>query len=249
MEIHQRAVWRGALIATLLVVVEVFGGGVARAAPAGAGLPRVERAAPRATVDQQIGWARVGIEYGRPETRGRKVFGEMVPFDRVWRLGSDEATRLVTDAEIALGALVVPAGSYSLFVVPHPRTWTLVVNKVADQWGAWNRNPAQDLGRIELDVETLEAPVDALTLALEPTGERSAVLAIAWELMRVTVPVSVVGEPPVPPAGLPGASGATGPKGASGSTGGARQPATRPAPVPPPAATPPPPPRPAGKVS
>jgi hypothetical protein len=118
-----------------------------------------------------------------------------------------------------------------------------VVNKVADQWGAWNRNPAQDLGRIELDVETLEAPVDALTVALEPTGERAAVLSIAWERTRVVVPLSVVGDPPVPAAGLPGATGATGgtgARGASGSTGRPRAPGPRPAPTP---APPPPPPR------
>ena len=133
----------------------------------------------------------------------------------------------------------MPAGSYSLFVVPHPRTWTLVVNKVADQWGAWNRNPAQDLGRIELDVETLEAPVDALTLALEPTGERAAVLMIAWERTRVAVPLSVLGEPPAPEAGLPGATGGTGARGASGSPSGPRPPVPRAAPAPPP-----PPPRP-----
>lgn len=179
------------------------------------GLPRVERAAPRATLEQPIAWAHVRVEYGRPEARGRRIFGEMVPFDRLWRLGSDEATQLRTDADLALGSLAVPAGSYSLFVVPHPRSWTLVVNKVAEQWGAWNRNPAQDLGRVEIDVETLEAPVEALTFSIEPTGERAAALSIAWERTRVTLPITVVGDPPAPPAGAPGATGSTGGTGAS----------------------------------
>ncbi len=211
---------------------------VARAA-GGAGLPRVERAAPRATVEQQVAWAHVRIEYGRPETRGRTVFGEMVPFDRLWRLGSDEATRLTTDADLALGSLALPAGSYALFAVPHARTWTLVVNRVADQWGAWNRNPAQDLGRVELGVEALEAPVEALTFALEPTGERTAALSIAWERARVTVPLSVVGEPPASTSGPTGATGEPGAMGASGAGGarggsGGRAPRTAAPPPPPP---------------
>jgi hypothetical protein len=164
---------------------------------------RVEHAAPRGSVEQQIAWAHVAIDYGRPEMHGRAIFGELVPYDRVWRLGEDEATRLTTDANLTLGSLAVPAGRYALFAIPRRHSWTLIVNRVADQWGAWNWSAAQDLGRVELPVEPVEPAVEALTFELLPTGDKEATLSIRWEGSAVSVPLSVAGEPPAPPPSPP----------------------------------------------
>ncbi|MEO8505717.1 MAG: DUF2911 domain-containing protein [Acidobacteriota bacterium] len=163
--------------------------------------PHVERSAPRATIALDIAWAHVTVEYGRPSTRGRAIFGQELPFDRVWRLGADEATRLTTTASLSIGGVEVPGGSYSLFVIPRSHTWTVIVNRIAHLWGAWNWNPAQDLGRVELAIETLETPIDTLTLNLAPQAEREkeGSLTIAWERSQITVPLRVLGDPPAPP--------------------------------------------------
>lgn len=189
--------------ATTALVLGIAAAGLCRAAapPVAPDVRlRVERAFPRAVVERTLAWAHVRLEYGRAEARGRRVFGALVPYGRVWRLGADEATRLTTDAELSIGALRVPPGSYALFAVPQRRAFTLLVNTVAEQWGAWNRNPAEDLGRVELPVAASEAAVETLTLDLVPNGEREAILSIAWEHLRVEAPVRVVGDPPAPAA-------------------------------------------------
>ncbi|MEN6535070.1 MAG: DUF2911 domain-containing protein, partial [Bryobacteraceae bacterium] len=79
---------------------------------------------------------KVTVEYGRPYKKGREIFGGLVPWDKVWRTGADEATILTSDADLMIGSLHVPKGSYSLFTIPEKQSWTLIVNKVAKQWGA-----------------------------------------------------------------------------------------------------------------
>ncbi len=179
--------------------------------------PRVERSAPRGTADLQLAWASIAVEYGRPETHGLTQFGERVPFDHVWRLGADEATRITVSHDVALGPLTVPAGSYALFAIPHAHSWTLVVNRVAQQWGAWNWEPVQDLGRVEVPVEEVDPPLPTFTIELEGTGEKEGELRLAWEHARVRVPLRVLGEPPAPPEvpAAPGAKTGKGPPGHS----------------------------------
>lgn len=190
---------RGRALRSTIVCVAVAG--LIAGAPEAENPPRVERSAPRATVSLQLLWANLELDYGRPSARERSIFGQLVPWDRLWRLGADEATRFSTSAELELGTLRVPAGDYALFAIPHIHTWTLVVNSVAQQWGAWNAKPADDVGRIELVVEPLSAPVEVLTITLEasPDKEKEGVLRIAWERSQVTVPLRILGDPPPPP--------------------------------------------------
>lgn len=172
-------------------------------------LPRVERSAPRGAADLQLAWASIAVEYGRPETHGLTQFGGKIPFDHVWRLGADEATRITVSSDVALGSLTVPAGSYALFAIPHPHSWTLLVNRVAQQWGAWNWESVQDLGRVEVPVEDVTPPLATFTIELEGTGEKEGELRLAWDRVRVRVPLRVLGEPPPPPTApaVPGGKG------------------------------------------
>ena len=101
-----------------------------------------ERLSPHESVTGNVGEANLTITYGRPYKKGREIYGGLVPFDEVWRTGADEATTLETDRDLMLGALHVPAGKYALFTIPGESNWTLVVNKVADQWGAFRYDEA-----------------------------------------------------------------------------------------------------------
>lgn len=144
-------------------------------------------ASPAAQVSATIGAANVTIDYGRPSMRGRKIMGGLVPFDKVWRTGANRATHLKTDAPLQIGSLAVPAGTYTLYTVPGEKTWTLIVNKQTGQSGT-QYDQAQDLGRVEMAVETLQAPVEQFTIAVRGSGAK-ATLALEWEATRASVAV------------------------------------------------------------
>lgn len=141
-----------------------------------------QRKSPHETVSATLNGKKITITYGRPSLKGRKaVGGSLVPYGEVWRTGADEATKLTTEANLMIGDLRVPAGSYSLFTLPEKERWVLIVNKTADQWGAFNYNKAEDLGRTPLVVKQLSSPVEEFTIALEPKSEDSVLLKLDWE--------------------------------------------------------------------
>jgi len=143
--------------------------------------PTEERASPHETVNATVGSAEITITYGRPYKKGRVIFGGLEPWGAVWRTGADEATTFTSTQELVFGDLIVPVGTYGLFTLPTEDGWTLIFNKVADQWGAFDYDENQDLGRTPMKVEMLDAPVEQLTLAVEPTGENTGTLSVTWD--------------------------------------------------------------------
>lgn len=142
----------------------------------------VRRRSPRAEARLDLVGAAVAIDYGRPALRGRPGFGGLAPWNQVWRFGDDESTRLSSDVPLALGDLNLAAGSYALFLLPvEPERFLLIVNRAVGRWGAFNYDPAQDLGRLTLSAARLERPVEQLSLVWEPTEERRGRLWIGWE--------------------------------------------------------------------
>ncbi len=140
-----------------------------------------KRVSPHETVSLDLGGKTVTIVYGRPYLKGRTVGKEVAPYGEVWRLGADEATKLTltSNAAFANGPELTP-GSYSLFAIPGPDKWTLIVNKVADQWGAFSYDQSKDVKRFDLPVQKLSAPVEEFTISLEKRGHDTAKLTMAW---------------------------------------------------------------------
>lgn len=133
----------------------------------------------------------VTINYGRPYMRQREIFGALVPYGEVWRTGADEATTLVTDADLLLADVPVPAGEYTLFTIPRRAAWTLIVNRQAGQWGTVY-DPRQDLVRVEMETERLDEPVEQFTIRFEARSETDGwLLVIEWETTRASVPLTV----------------------------------------------------------
>jgi hypothetical protein len=155
--------------------------------------PKKAPASPHETVTASIGGKTITITYGRPYMKGRKIFGGLEPLGKVWRTGADEATTFTTDGDLMFGSLHVPAGTYALFTIPSDGDWTVILNKVAKTWGAYDyeKNKAQDLGQVTAKTEKLNAPVEQLTIAIEPAAGKNATLSIVWETTRVTVPIMV----------------------------------------------------------
>lgn len=147
-----------------------------------------ERISPHESVSAKLGEATVTITYGRPYKKEREIYGGLVPFDEVWRTGADEATTLETDRDLMLGALHVPAGKYSLFTIPGSESWMLIVNKQADQWGAFSYAEDQDLGRVEMTVGEAE-PTEQLTIGIEAGEGSNGTLSIVWDTTAATLPI------------------------------------------------------------
>jgi hypothetical protein len=133
----------------------------------------------------------ISIQYSRPSIRGRKIMGELVPYGQVWRTGANAATKLTTDADLEIGGLKVPKGSYSLYTLPGAAEWKLIVNKVADQSGT-DYDQAQDLGRVDMQVSKAPQPLEQMTISLDKSGARGGVLRIAWENTIASVPFKVL---------------------------------------------------------
>lgn len=108
----------------------------------------------------------ITLEYGRPSVKGRKIWGGLVPYDRVWRTGADEATTLEVTSDIAVEGQVLPAGVYSLFTIPGEAEWTVIFNTVSEQWGAFNYDETKDALRVAVTPQTAEF-VESLELLIE----------------------------------------------------------------------------------
>lgn len=151
-------------------------------------LAQRQRASAHESVTATIGGKKVTIEYGRPQMKGREIFGKLVPFGQVWRTGADEATTLTTEGDLMLGSLHVPAGVYSLFTIPAEKEWTIIVNKTAKQWGAFKYDAGADLGRAKMTAKPLSSPVEVFTIVIEPKGSQGT-LKLSWASTEASIPL------------------------------------------------------------
>lgn len=153
--------------------------------PAFAQQPRVS---PPVKASGEIGKATITIDYSSPSMRGRKIMGDLVPFGKVWRTGANEATTLTTDRDLMIRSLHVPAGTYTLFTVPGEQDWWLIVNKQTGQWGT-RYDESQDLGRVPMNVDTLDEAVESFLISIEPTKDGRGMLKLTWENTEASVPI------------------------------------------------------------
>jgi hypothetical protein len=183
-----RLVWLTGRGSTVQVDVErVKSVPIAQAGPMFANRP-LGQLSPRDTARATVGDAQVWVDYGRPQKRGREIFGNVVPWNTVWRTGANAATQLNTSADLVIGGTTVPAGKYTLWTLPTQGGWKLIINKQTGQWGT-EYHQEQDLARVDAKVETLSAPVEQLIIAFDPaTGGQS--LTVRWDKTKVSVPVS-----------------------------------------------------------
>ena len=162
---------------------------VAAAAPA-LGQVDYPRASPKATVSQTVGTTEVSIAYCRPGVRGRTIWGDLVPFDQVWRTGANEATTITFGDEVTIGGTALPAGTYGLFTIPGKNEWTIVISKDAKVWGAYEYKQADDVVRAK--AAAVAAPfTERLTFTFANVETESADVVLAWEKVQVSFPIKV----------------------------------------------------------
>jgi hypothetical protein len=149
------------------------------------------RVSPHETANTVVDGAKITITYGRPSMRGRKIYGSLVPYGRVWMPGADEATIFQTSAPLQFGDFKLPAGSYSLYTLPSEKRWTLIINKMTGQFHTYY--PEQDdLAKLPMTTERLTTPVEQLTILAVPRPQGGGALQLDWETTRVFAPFTVL---------------------------------------------------------
>jgi hypothetical protein len=149
-----------------------------------------QRVSPHETVNATVDGAKISIVYGRPYSKDpksgekRTIWGGLVPFGKVWRMGADEATILTTDKDITIGGTAIAAGSYSLYLLPEGSAAKLVVNKQTGQWGT-KYDEKQDLARIDLKKDAAAKPVDQFTVAVDGNT-----LKLTWEDVQYSAAIA-----------------------------------------------------------
>lgn len=149
------------------------------------------RESPGATLTEKIGTSTLTISYHRPAVKGRAIWGALVPYGNVWRLGANDATTITLTHDAKVAGKDVPKGTYALFAIPGKESWTLIVNKQPKQWGAYFHKPSEDLFRFDVKPTALAAPVEWLTFAIVPASPNGVRVEMAWEKVRIEFPVEV----------------------------------------------------------
>jgi len=128
----------------------------------------------------------VKVTYGRPSMKGREIFGKLVPYGKVYRLGADEATTITFGKDGTFGGKPVKAGTYALFAVPGEKNWTIILNSNPKQWGAfdYDKNKDKDVLQTDVAAKMVSTPVEQFTIGLSNQD-----LSISWEKTKVDVPL------------------------------------------------------------
>lgn len=129
------------------------------------------------------------IIYGRPQKNGRKIFGELVEYGKVWRLGANEATEIEFFKNVKIDGKKVKKGRYTMYAIPNEDKWTIILNKETDIWGAYKYDEKKDLLRVDVPVQKQDSSVEALTIVFEKTGT-GANLNVVWDTTKVSLPIS-----------------------------------------------------------
>lgn len=131
------------------------------------------------------------VIYSRPQKKGRQVFGELVPYNEVWRTGANEATELTIYTPLKFGNTVLKPGDYTLYSIPAKDKWTIIINSATDTWGAFSYKKEKDIARMDLPVKEVAAPIEALSMIFRPEKDGTTLL-IGWDDVYVEIPFKTV---------------------------------------------------------
>lgn len=145
------------------------------------------------TISQDFGLGKISVSYSRPNVKGRKIFGALEPYDKVWRTGANSATVVKFTDAIKVEGKDLPAGEYALFTIPGKTEWTIIFNKGVKEWGAYTYSEANDVLRVKVKPIALKEKVETFTIQFANVYDSSAQLQLAWEntLVNVNLTTSV----------------------------------------------------------
>jgi Protein of unknown function (DUF2911) len=145
---------------------------------------------PAASASCDLGGGKtIKTDYSSPRMKGRKIYGDLVPFGQVWRTGANEATTFVTSAAVTVGGATVLPGSYTIFTIPSADKWVLIINKKTGEWGIPYKYESDELARVDMKTSMLPAPVEDFTIAYDKMAS-GCTLRMDWETTRASVDIS-----------------------------------------------------------
>lgn len=136
-----------------------------------------QRVSPPAQDSAMVGNTKVIIDYSRPSVKGREIYGSLIPYNEVWRTGANEATTFEVDKDVLIEGQPLPAGKYALFTIPGEEEWTIIFNKTAEQWGAYEYDQEQDALRVQVKPKPAPEQTEMLTYTIDENGEVSLLWA------------------------------------------------------------------------
>ena len=131
----------------------------------------------------------ITVNYSSPRVHGREIFGDLVPYGEVWRAGANEATTFVTDVDVVVGGKNVPAGKYTMFTLPTPTKWTLIISKQTGEWGIPYPGEKYDFARMEMKVSKLPSPLENFTISFDHAGT-TCTMKLDWETTGAAIDIS-----------------------------------------------------------
>ena len=134
--------------------------------------------------------ARVRVTYSRPAKTGREVFGKLVPYGKVWRVGANEAPEIKFYQDVTVAGKKIPAGTYALLAIPAETEWTLIFSSDLDQWGAYSYNQGFDVVRVTAPVQKAETVLENFSIQFAKKDDNTAVMYLGWDSIRVAVPIA-----------------------------------------------------------
>lgn len=150
---------------------------------------KAKRPSPPATAQCKLPDGKtITVDYSQPSMKGRKIYGGLVPYDKVWRTGANEATTFVTAADLNVNGVTVPAGSYTLYTLPSAGQWKLIISKKTGQWGIPYPGEQFDLARLDMKGESLKVPVEKFSMSFDQKG-KSCTMNLDWEQTRESVEI------------------------------------------------------------
>lgn len=133
----------------------------------------------------------IKITYSQPRKNGRVIFGQLVPYDKVWRTGANEATELTCTKDILVNGILLKAGTYSIFTIPSQIKWTIIINSETGLWGSYNYNVKKDVFRFDVPVQNLDAFYESFTIQLDSRNDVADLLLI-WDKTKVLIPIKFI---------------------------------------------------------
>lgn len=141
-----------------------------------------KRPSPPAKVSEKVGSTTITIDYSQPSVKGREIWGGLVPYDKVWRTGANEATTFEVSSDVKIEGNSLKAGKYGLFSIPGSDEWTIIFNSVPEQWGAFNYDESKDVLRVKVKPEKVGQNTEKMTFSISGDG----LVTLMWEKLKIS---------------------------------------------------------------
>lgn len=148
-------------------------------------------ASPSCTLKQRVGLTDIEIDYSRPGVKGREIFGGIVPYNKVWRTGANQATKIIFSTPVKLNGTEIAAGTYALMTIPGKDEWTIIINKGAEQWGAYKYDEKDDIARFKAKPVKIGRTVETFVINFDDIRDASSSIDLVWDQTKVPIKLEV----------------------------------------------------------